>query len=58
MKYKVHHFSMRMTKDQNQLENFLNSLSGEVVAIIPNVAPVPFTWHAKVDFLLIVEKLV
>ena len=58
MKYKVHHFPMRMTKDQNQLENFLNSLRGEVVAIIPNVAPVPFTWHAKVDFLLIVEKLV
>jgi len=58
MKYKVHHFPMRMTKGQNQLENFLNSLSGEVVAIIPNVAPVPFTWHAKVDFLLVVEKLV
>jgi hypothetical protein len=47
-----------MTKDRDQLENFLNSLSGEVVAIIPNVAPVPFTWHAKVDFLLILEKLV
>lgn len=58
MKYKAHHFPMRMTKDQNQLENFLNSLNGEVVAIIPNVAPVPFTWHAKVDFLLVVEKLV
>jgi len=57
MKYKVHHFPIRMTKDQNQLENFLNSLSGEVVAIIPNVAPVPFTWHAIVDFLLVVEKL-
>ena len=58
MKYKVHHFPMRMTKDQNRLEDFLNSLSGEVVAIIPNVAPVPFTWHAKVDFVLVVEKLV
>lgn len=58
MKYKVHQFPIRMTKDRDQLENFLNSLSGEVVAIIPNVAPVPFTWHAKVDFLLILEKLV
>ena len=57
MKYKVHQFPLRMTKDKDQLENFLNSLRGEVVAIIPNVAPVPFTWHAKVDFLLIVEKL-
>lgn len=58
MNYKVHQFPVRMTKDKDQLENFLNSLSGEVAAIIPNVAPVPFTWHAKVDFLLIVEKLV
>jgi len=57
MKYKVHHFPIRMTKDQDQLEKFLNSLRGEVVAIIPNVAPVPLTWHAKVDFLLVIEKL-
>jgi hypothetical protein len=57
MKFEVHHFPLRMTKDRAQLEKFLNSLSGEVVAIIPNVAPVPFTFHVKVDFLLIVEKL-
>ena len=57
MKYKVHQFSLKMTKDQDKLELFLNSLKGEIVAIIPNVAPVPFSLHAKVDFLLIVEKL-
>lgn len=57
MKYKVHHFRLRMTKDQDKLEHFLNSLTGEIVAIIPNVAPVPFSLHAKVDFLLIIEKL-
>jgi len=57
MKYRVHHFSIKMTQDQGKLEQFLNNLKGEVVAIIPNVAPVPFTWHAKVDFLLIVEKV-
>ena len=56
MKYKVHYFPIRMTKDKIELESFLNSLRGEVVAIIPNVAPVPVTLHAKVDFLLIVEK--
>ena len=32
----------------------LNSLAGEVVAIIPNVTPVPAT---LVNFLLIIEKL-
>ena len=57
MKYRVHRFNLRMTQDQNQLEEYLNSLKGEIVAIIPNVAPFPFTWHAKVDFLLIVEKV-
>jgi len=54
MKYKVHQFQLRMTQDQEKLEQLLNSLRGEVVAIIPNVTWVPKT---QVDFLLIVEKL-
>jgi len=57
MKYKVHRFQLKMTQDQSRLEEFLNSLNGEVVSIIPNVAPVLFSLHAHVDFLLIVEKL-
>jgi len=48
-----------MTADQSKLEQFLNSLEGEVVAIIPNVAPkfTPGGMGAAVDFLLIVEKV-
>lgn len=57
MKYKVHRLEIRMTKNQDKLEQFLNSLAGEVVAIIPNVAPAPLSLHAEVDFLLIVEKV-
>jgi len=57
MKYKVHRLEMRMTKDQDKLELFLNSLKGEVVAIIPNVAPAPLSLHAEIDFLLVVEKV-
>ena len=53
MKYLVHHFKIRMTHDQRRLEQFLNSLEGEVVAIIPNVHP----GIVHVDFLLIVEKI-
>ena len=52
--YRVHRFSIRMTQDQHKLEQFLNTLEGEVVAIIPNVTPVPATF---VDFVLIIEKL-
>ena len=60
MKYKVHRFPLKMTEDQDRLEDFLNNLHGEVVSIIPNVTP---TFQlmgatAKVDFLLIVEKLI
>ncbi|MCA9926949.1 MAG: hypothetical protein KC419_00675 [Anaerolineales bacterium] len=54
MKYRVHRFNIRMTADQSKLELFLNSLEGVVVAIIPNVTPVPATY---VNFLLIVERL-
>jgi hypothetical protein len=54
VKYRVHRFNIRMTRDQGRLEQFLNSLEGEVVAIIPNVAAFPATF---VDFLLIVEKV-
>ena len=56
-KYRVHRFDLRMTVDQTRLEQFLNSLEGEIVAIIPNATITPFTWATKVDFLLIVEKL-
>ena len=45
---------MSMTKDQNKLEQYLNRLEGEIVAIIPNVTPMPATF---VDFVLIVEKI-
>jgi hypothetical protein len=53
-KYRVHRFNLRMTADQSKLEQFLNSLEGEIVAIIPNVTWFPSATH--VDFLLIVEK--
>jgi len=56
IKYRVHRFDVRMTRDQGKLEQFLNSLKGEVVAIIPNVT-IQAIWIPKVDFLLIVEKV-
>jgi len=55
MEYRVHRIDIRMTSDQGKLEQFLNSLKGEVVAIIPNVT-ISFLWIPRVDFLLVVEK--
>ena len=59
MKYRVHRFDLDMTKDQSKLEQFLNSLDGEVVSIIPSVDPkfTPGGMGAQVSFLLIVEKI-
>jgi hypothetical protein len=45
-----------MTSDQSKLEQFLNSLEGEITAIIPNVA-ISFLWAHRVDFVLVVEKV-
>jgi len=58
-KYRVHRLNIKMTEDQTKLEQFLNGLEGEVVAIIPNVTPkfTPGGMGADVDFLLIVEKV-
>jgi hypothetical protein len=56
MTYKVHRFDIRMTTDQGKLEQFLNGLKGEIVAILPNVT-VSFMWAHRVDFVLVVEKV-
>ena len=56
MEYRVHRFEIKMTTDQGKLEQFLNSLKGEIVAIIPNIS-VGFLWAHRVDFVLVVEKL-
>jgi len=61
MKYKVHHFEINMVQDQGRLERFLNSLKGEVVSIVPNIAKTSlfqiYGITRKVDFLLIIEKI-
>jgi len=58
-KYRVHRLDVKMSSDQNRLEQFLNDLDGEVVSIIPNVRP-HFTMggmSSRVSFLYIIEKI-
>ena len=50
MKYRVHRLDVNRTKDQDRLEQYLNMLKGEVIAIIPNIIA------GSTRFLLIVEK--
>ena len=59
MKYKVHRLEVKSKGMQEKLEQFINTLDGEIISIIPNVKPTfqPMGATAKVDFLLIVEKI-
>jgi hypothetical protein len=52
MKHKVHKFKLKMTEDQDKLELFLNSLEGEIVAIIPNTTTV-----VTITYVDLVEKV-
>ena len=59
MKYKVHRLEVISDNMQEKLEQFINSLKGELMEIIPNVRPTfqGMGATAKIDFLLIVEKI-
>jgi len=58
----VHRLDIKIEQDYRRLEDFLNSLKGEVVSIIPNVARTTlmqlYGGSSKVNFVLVVEKLV
>ena len=58
MKYSVHQLEVKRDTAQEKLLSFLNQLEGEILAIIPYVAPTFQMMGAtsEVDFLLIVEK--
>ena len=60
MSYRVHRLDFNMEKDASSLESFLNGLSGEVVAIIPNIRKTTlaqiYGMTRKIDFLLIIER--
>ena len=58
MRYKVHRLDIKLEKEPEKLEKFLNKLRGDVVSIIPNVRPTfqGMGATAKIDFLLIIER--
>jgi hypothetical protein len=55
-KFHIHEVGVRMTEDRDAVQDFLNTLEGEVIAIIPNVHSVSTIGHVGVDFLWVVEK--
>ena len=61
MAYRVHRFDINMEDDRQPLEDFLNTLQGEVVAIIPNNRKTTLAQFygasRKIDLLLIIERV-
>ena len=58
-RYRVHRFDVVMRRDQARFEQFLNSLEGEVVSVIPKVSP---SWTfggmgARTHYFWVIEKL-
>lgn len=60
MKYSVHRLEVKGKDIQTTLEQFLNSLEGEVISILPSIKKASLTQiygvSEKFDFLMIVEK--
>ena len=59
MNYRVHRLEVEEDTAQEKLENFLNHLMGEVLAVVPYTTPKFQGMGAtsKVSFFLIVEKI-
>ena len=57
MKYKVHKLNIKLAKESEILEDFLNNLKGEVVTIIPNITTQFLYYGSKVNTVLIVERI-
>lgn len=60
MKYRVHRLEVTKKNMQEKLQDLLNGLEGEIISVTPNVSPTFQLMGAtsKVDFLLVVEKLI
>ena len=57
MKYKVHKLNIKLVREPDRLEQFLNNLKGEIISIIPDVTTLFLCYGAKVKSILIIEKL-
>jgi hypothetical protein len=57
MKYRTHRLDVNKVNIQEKLEAFINNLDGEVIAVIPNVTQYFMMYGAKINYLIIVEKV-
>lgn len=56
MRYKVHRFDMSVARGPEALEEFLNGLEGDVVAILPDIVGESLI-PAPASFILVIERI-
>ena len=56
MKYHVHKIEVNSENMREKLEQFLNTLDGEVIAVFQNVVRLVMMYGAKINALIVVEK--
>ena len=57
MKYKVHKLDIKLVREPDRLEHFLNNLKGEVISIIPDVKTFFLFYGARVGSIIVVERV-
>ena len=57
MKYRVHRLEVSREDFQPELAKFINHLNGDIISVVPNVAPCLLFYGAKLDYVLIIEKV-
>lgn len=57
MKYRTHRLDVNKDNIQEKLEAFINNLDGEIIAVIPNVTQYFMMYGAKINYLIIIEKI-
>jgi len=57
MKYRIHCLEVNEDDFQCQLAKFVNDLEGEVVSVVPHVTQKFLRYGAKIDYILVVEKI-
>lgn len=57
--YRVHRFELNMNKDKDKFEEYLNSLEGRIISVVPNVKPTfqGMGATAKVDFVYVIMEV-
>ena len=57
MKYKTHRVNVTNSNMQQEIDNYINKLDGDVISIVPHVTIFFLFYGTRTDYVVIVEKI-